>query len=95
MKHKIDEFREIRRAYIDDCRKEYGFTARSHTKTIGSSHAAGFVSAMFGCALMVAVLATIDFHTLSLALDRLYDFSITGALSAIFEPMRGIWIPEW
>ena len=95
MRHKMEEFRKVRQEYLRDCRLEYGYRPRARAKAIGSSQGAGFISAIFGCMLMLAIFATYDFHSFKLLLDILSGFSFKDILHAVFDPLRDLWGDPW
>ncbi|MES2905431.1 MAG: hypothetical protein V4691_00105 [Pseudomonadota bacterium] len=73
-RQKIENFRETRRIYMMECRADYNYQPRAKARAIGSSHRAGFVSALFGCVFMIAIYSTFDLRPM---LDMVHMLTTT------------------
>lgn len=62
-RQRLEYYRHMRSTYMAECRSEFGYRSRAQAKVLGSSGQAGFISALFGSAFMIALYATFDFST--------------------------------
>ena len=95
MKQRMNEYRDIRHDYINDCRAEYGYGQRTKEKVVGDSRTAGFSAAMLGSFATIALFASYDPHGFQLMIDAVAHFSIVQFLEGVFSPLRGLFLDPW
>ena len=95
MRHKMNEYKEIRHHYINDCRAEYGHGPRAKAIALSSTNSAGLTAALFGCLATIVIFATFDPHGFQLLLWSISDFSPVHFLENVFSPLRGLFLDPW
>jgi len=87
-RERLHRFAEERRAYMELCRRYYGYTPRARTRMLGASNMAGFVSALFGCGLTIIFFSTID-ATILTYLKPLQSINAADILAMISSAFMG------
>jgi hypothetical protein len=89
-RQKLQRFIEERDAFIEASRIQHGYGSRANARAVWASHAAGFMSAMFGSTLTMYVYLHYDFHPLFSFLRSLQYVSGSDLLDLMTSLLHGM-----